>query len=95
MTKSDMIKALAEETGLPQTQVTKVFNAIFDPENGIIALGVKSGDEVNIAGFGKFNAPMRDAREGWNPYTREAMTLPAGRQVKFKAGTTLKEFVKG
>lgn len=94
LTKDDIVRAVAEETGLTQADTNKVLKALFDPTDGLVALAIKKGNEVQFTGFGSFSAPERPAREGRNPHSGEAMTIAAGRQVKFKAGSPLKTFVK-
>ena len=53
------------------------------------------GNDVDIAGFGKFSGNMRAARTARNPRTGEAVAVPAMRVPKFKAGKALKDKVRG
>lgn len=50
-------------------------------------------DEISFLGFGKFEVVDRAAKEGINPQTKEKMTIPAKKAVKFKAGKALAEKV--
>ena len=45
------------------------------------------------SGFGTFNVATRAASEGRNPRTGEAITIPASKQPKFRAGKGLKDAV--
>ena len=54
---------------------------------------LKKGDEVSIAGFGKFTVTKRAARTGRNPHTGETIKIKAKKVVKFKPATALKEAV--
>lgn len=47
----------------------------------------------SLLGFGTFEVRERAAREGRNPHTGEALTIPAGKTPAFKAGKALKEAV--
>jgi DNA-binding protein HU-beta len=59
-----------------------------------ITEGLKSGDEVSIAGLGIFTAKMRAGRTGRNPRTGESIQIPEMRVPKFRASKTLKDAVK-
>ena len=56
--------------------------------------GLKSGDEVSIAGLGIFSTKMRPARQGRNPRTGETIQIQAMRVPKFRAAKALKDAVK-
>lgn len=64
--------------------------------NGVIvALGttiVEEG-EVTLVGFGTFKVTHYEAREGFNPRTKEKIPVEASNSVKFKIGSVLKESV--
>ena len=50
-------------------------------------------DEISFLGFGKFEVVDRAAKEGINPQTKEKITIPAKKVVKFKPGKALAEKV--
>jgi DNA-binding protein HU-beta len=54
---------------------------------------LKSGDEVQITGFGKFYVREQKARDGRNSQTGEKMRIPAQKIPTFSAGDSLKESV--
>jgi DNA-binding protein HU-beta len=54
---------------------------------------VAAGDKVTLVGFGSFEARERQAREGRNPKTGEAMTIPATKVPAFSAGKLFKDKV--
>lgn len=54
---------------------------------------LQNGEHVQLLGFGTFEVRERAAREGRNPQTGEALTIPAGKTPAFKAGKALKEAV--
>ena len=53
------------------------------------------GEKVAITGFGSFDVAERPARIGRNPATGEEIEIAATKTVKFKAGSALKDAVKG
>jgi DNA-binding protein HU-beta len=92
MTKAEFIDKVAgdERVGSKKAAgdaVEAVLDAIVD--------ALKSGDEVNFTGFGKFSVNERGPRQGVNPRTGERITIPGGKVPKFSAGAGLKSSVKG
>lgn len=90
MNKKELIKAVATKTGFSQKDIAEVVDVIL----GTITDALVDGNEVNIAGFGKFLVQERAAREGVNPRTGEALHIEASKAPKFKAGKALKDAVK-
>ena len=52
---------------------------------------MKTGEKVQIVGFGRFEVRERPARTGRNPMTGEAIEIAASRSAAFKPGNALKE----
>ncbi|MGB0925449.1 MAG: HU family DNA-binding protein [Minisyncoccia bacterium] len=77
--------------GGTKTQSEQVIKALFDA----MAAEMAKGGTVDIAGFGKFEGAMRDARTARNPRTGESIAVAAKRVPKFKAGKALKDTVQG
>lgn len=90
MNKTDLINAMAAEAGLSKSDTTKALTAF---EN-IVADSLKHGEDVQLVGFGTFTVVERVERQGRNPATGEAITIPAARQAKFKAGKPLRDALK-
>ena len=59
----------------------------------ITAEALRSGEEVQVTGFGKFYIREQKAREGVNPKTKEKMRIPASKGPAFSAGQRLKESI--
>lgn len=53
-----------------------------------------SGDRVVISGFGSFEVVKRAERSGRNVQTREPITIPAHKAVRFNVGKGLREGVR-
>ncbi|MCA9791771.1 MAG: HU family DNA-binding protein [Candidatus Eremiobacteraeota bacterium] len=95
MTKTELVKELAERTDLSQTKASEVVDAIFDATGGIIASQLGKGDKVVVPGFGSFLSRHRKAREARNPATGKKVKVKAKNYPVFKAGKTLKDKVEG
>lgn len=89
MKKADLANVVLEIVGGTKTQSEEVVNAIFDNITSTLA----KGEEVDIAGFGKFVSSKRAAREARNPRTGETVMVPARNVPKFKASKKLKDAV--
>lgn len=91
MKKQDLANIVLDIVGGTKTQSEEVIKALFDA----MAAEMAKGGTVDIAGFGKFEGAMRDARSARNPRTGETVEVAAKRVPKFKAGKALKDTVKG
>ena len=87
--KGDVINAIAEEAGISKKEATLAFEAFV----GYISQTCQSGERCAIPGLGSFAVSQRKAREGRNPRTNEKITIPASKNVRFKAGKDLREAV--
>lgn len=92
MTKAEFIERIASDERIESKKAAQdAVEAVLD---GIVD-SLKSGDEVNFTGFGKFSVNERGPRQGVNPRTGERITIPGGKVPKFSAGAGLKGAVKG
>ncbi len=92
MTKSGLIERVAEQTPhISKKDTEVVVNTIFDS----MTEALRSGERIEIRGFGSFQVKVREAREGRNPKTGEEVHIPAKRTPFFKVGKDLKEMVDG
>lgn len=89
MNKSDLVDAVAAESGLTKADAAKAVDALFNA----VTDALKKGDEVRLVGFGTFAVSERAARTGKNPRTGEAIEIAASKQPKFKPGKALKDAV--
>ncbi len=90
MNKQDLIGLVAEKAGLSKKESDAAITAIIDG----IADALAKGDKVQLVGFGTFEVRQRQARDGRNPSTGEAIKIAASKVPAFKAGKALKEMVK-
>ena len=89
MNKTELVKIVAEKSSLTQSDVNKAFDAILET----ITESLKSKEEVNLPGFGKFKVSQRAARTGRNPQTGAEINIAAATVPSFSAGKTLKDAV--
>ena len=85
MNKTELVQAIAEKTNLTKVQT----KAALDATLMSIAGALKKDDKVALIGFGTFMVVKKEARQGINPATKEKITIPARKVVKFKPGTDL------
>lgn len=89
MTKSELVSAMSEKTGLSKKDAAASIDAFVE----IISDVLKHGDKLQLVGFGTFEVSERAARTGRNPQTGEDIKIPAAKIPKFKAGAALKNAV--
>lgn len=88
MNKKDIIKKVAENTGVTQKDVTAIVDTFVDT----VMDSIKDG-KVSISGFGTFEVVERAARIGRNPKTGMEIEIPASKSPKFKPAKAFKDFV--
>jgi DNA-binding protein HU-beta len=91
--KSELTQKLAERTNLSKTEASRAVDALFSVNDGIIAKALKSGEKVQITGFGSFETRKREARTGRNPRTGKEIKIKASKSAAFRAGKGLKDSV--
>ena len=87
--KGDVINAIAEEAGISKKEASAAFDAFVN----YISDTCRRGERCAIPGLGSFTISERKAREGRNPRTKEKITIPASRNVRFKAGKDLRDLL--
>ena len=90
MNKAIIAEKVHEMLGGTKAQAERAVDMVVDS----IVEGLKSGDEVSLAGLGIFSTKMRAARQGRNPRTGESIQIQAMRIPKFRAAKALKDAVK-
>ena len=91
MNKQELIDALVVKLGGNKTEAERLLHGFVE----VITEALKSGQEVNISGFGLFMVSNRSARMGVNPQNPEQKIQIAATKVpKFRAGKNLKDAVR-
>ena len=89
MNKTELTTAMAEASGLTKKDCDTALNAFVDT----LQTALKSGDKVQLLGFGTFEVKERAARIGRNPKTKEAIEIPASKAPVFKPSKALKDIL--
>ncbi len=87
MTKSQILKDLAEATDLPKKKMVEVLEALAT----MAYKEAKNG--FTIPGLGKLVLRDRKARLGRNPQTGETIQIPAKKVLKFRIAKAAKDAV--
>jgi DNA-binding protein HU-beta len=89
MNKAQLVDVVQRELGkdVSKAAAERALNAVLSAINR----GLKSGDQVQLVGFGTFRVSKRAARMGRNPKTGEQIQIKASKTVRFSAGQGLKE----
>lgn len=89
MNIAELAEKIADKHSLSKADARAVVDMIFDE----IATAVASGEEVSLAGIGKFSPKDTAERQGRNPSTGEAMTIKAQRKIAFAPAKAVKDKV--
>jgi DNA-binding protein HU-beta len=92
MTKSELIDAIADSTGVSKADVGKVLDGFYDEAAKVVQ---NSSEKLTIPGFLSIEQTQRKARKGRNPATGEEIDIPAGTGAKITAGSKLKKVASG
>jgi integration host factor subunit beta len=91
MTKADLIEEVSRVVELTRKESEVIVEALFDS----IVRSLRTGDKIEIRGFGSFRTRERLARIGRNPKTGDRVEVPAKRIPYFKPSKELKDLVNG
>lgn len=88
MIKSELVQRIAEQNPhLYQRDVENIVNAILDE----ITDALRSGNRVELRGFGAFSVKNRPARTGRNPRTGQKVDVEEKFVPFFKTGKEMRE----
>lgn len=89
MTKAELAARVADKVNLTNRQSEAVINIVLR----CIGEALRERGKVELRGFGSCRTRSRNARQGRNPRTGEAMQVPSKRVPFFRAGKDLQEGV--
>ena len=89
MNKTELIAAVAENTGLSKKDSDAAVNAVLNT----ITEMLKADEKIQLVGFGSFETKKRADRTGLNPRTKKPVQIAATKVPAFKAGKALKDAV--
>ena len=91
MTKADLIEEVSRVVEMTRKDSEVIVEAIFDS----IVRSLRTGDKIEIRGFGSFRTRQRQPRVGRNPKTGARVEVPSKRIPYFKPSKELKDLVNG
>ena len=91
MTKADLIEEVSKVVEMTRKDSEVIVESIFDA----IVKSLRTGDKIEIRGFGSFRTRQRQARIGRNPKTGTRVEVPPKRIPFFKPSKELKDLVNG
>lgn len=86
MTKKEFVNAVAEKAKITKKSALTLTNTVLE----VLEESLKKGEEVRIPGFGTFKVLLRKERKARHPRTKQEITIPAKKVVKFVPGSQLK-----
>lgn len=89
MTKADLVEEVTQLGDLTRRDGEVIVDTIFDS----VIHALKSGDKIEIRGFGSFRIRQRKPRIGRNPKTGAKVEVPAKRVPYFKPSKELRDLV--
>lgn len=91
MNKQELIRQLADDTGLKPRQVRLVVNGLILKTMEILS----EDNSLVLQNFGTFRAIWQNERPGRNPKTGEPKTIPSRWTVKFRPGNAFHKKLNG
>ena len=91
MTKADLIEEVSRAVEMSRKDSEVIVETVFDS----IVKTLRSGDKIEIRGFGSFRTRERKSRVGRNPKTGARVEVPAKKIPFFKPSKELKDVVNG
>lgn len=91
MTKAELIEEVSRVVEMTRKDSEVIVEAIFDS----VVRALRTGDKIEIRGFGSFRTRQRQPRVGRNPKTGARVEVPTKRIPYFKPSKELKDLVNG
>jgi integration host factor subunit beta len=89
LTKADLVDKVTELGDLTRRDGEIIVDLLFDSVIGAL----KSGDKIEIRGFGSFRTRQRNSRVGRNPKTGAKVEVPAKKVPFFKPSKELRDLI--
>lgn len=86
MVKQDIVSRVAEQKGITKVKAEIAVDAFFDS----LKNALKSGERIELRGFGVFVVKPRKSGIGRNPRTGAEVPIPPGKTVRFKPGKEIR-----
>ena len=89
MTKADLVDKVTALGDLTRRDGEIIVDVLFDSVIGAL----KTGDKIEIRGFGSFRTRQRNSRIGRNPKTGAKVDVPAKKVPFFKPSKELRDLI--
>ncbi len=89
MTKADLVDRVTALGDLTRRDGEVIVDTLFDAIIGAL----RTGDKIEVRGFGSFRTRQRQPRTGRNPKTGASVAVPAKRVPFFKPSKELRDLV--
>jgi integration host factor subunit beta len=89
VTKADLIEEVSRVVEMTRKDSEVIVESIFDS----VVRALRTGDKIEIRGFGSFRTRQRQPRVGRNPKTGTRVEVPSKRIPYFKPSKELKDLV--
>ncbi len=89
MTKADLIEEVSRLADVTRRDSEIIVETIFDS----IVHSLRTGDKIEVRGFGSFRTRKRNPRVGRNPKTGDRVEVPAKKIPFFKPSKELRDLV--
>src|SRR5580693_9014100 len=89
MTKADLVEEVSKVTELTRKDSEVIVDTLFES----VIKALRTGDKLEVRGFGSFRVRQRNARVGRNPKTGDKVEVPAKRVPYFKPSKELKDLI--
>lgn len=87
MNKTEFINTISAKTDIPMNVVKQVVNAYTD----VILDTLAAGDKVSIANFGSYEIKVKPERQGFNPITKQPITIAESKSPTLKFAKAVKD----
>jgi integration host factor subunit alpha len=87
LTKDKLVSRLQTQIGLTKQESRQAVERLFE----IMKHTLANGEDLLISGYGKILVRQKNARQGRNPQTKEALMLAARKVLVFKASGVLRK----
>lgn len=91
MNNADLAEQISAEHGLTKADAKKIVDGVF----AAIGDAAAKGEEIALAGFGKFKVKDSPAREGRNPSSGATIQIAASKKLTFTAAKAIKDRLNG
>lgn len=89
MTKADIVDKIASGTGVTKLETEAIIEGFFST----VIESLKSGNGIEIRGFGTYKVKKKNARQARNPKTGEQVFVPEHYVPTFKFSKDFKQIV--